>query len=116
MLSLIFRRLITVFGTNVHCNQRPNRTGFYRFEFGSVRLRFLESSSGSVRFDCISKRSVRVRFGSTAFPKDMFGFGSVRLHFQKICSGSVRFECISKTSVRIRFGSTQLRFSAFITE
>jgi hypothetical protein len=45
-------------------NQRPNRTGFYRFEFGSVRLRFLESSSGSVRFGCISKTPVRVRFGS----------------------------------------------------
>ena len=72
--------------------QRPNRTGFYRFEFGSVRLRFLESSSGSVRFDCISKRSVRVRFGSTVFSKNQFGFGSVRVHFQNISSDSIRFD------------------------
>ena len=111
-------------------NQRPNRTGFYRFEFGSVRLRFLESSSGSVRFDCISKRSVRVRFGSTVFSKNQFGFGSVRLHFQNISSDSVRFDsaqilcihnrikaskihcvCASETEsnrvlpVRVRFGS-----------
>ena len=43
-------------------HQRPNRTGFYWFKFGSVRLDFWKISSGSGRFDSIFEKSVRVRF------------------------------------------------------
>jgi hypothetical protein len=53
-----------------------------KFEFGSVRIHFLKASSGSVRFECISEKSVRVRFGSTAFSKSRFEFGSV--HFRSL--------------------------------
>ena len=30
-------------------DQRPNRTGFYWFKFGSVRLHFVKAGSSSVR-------------------------------------------------------------------
>jgi hypothetical protein len=44
-----------------------------RFGFGSVRIHFSRVGSGSVRFECIFKKSVRVRFGSSTFPKIRFG-------------------------------------------
>ena len=87
-------------------HQRPNRTEFYRFEFGSVRLRFLESSSGSVRFGFIFGEPIRVRFGSSAFLKIRFEFGSVRFEPNRtviIRLGSVRFR--SLVGLLTAFGS-----------
>ncbi len=85
-------------------NQRPNRTDFFWFGLVRFDLIFLKSGSSSVRFAClfkikfgsvrsdlIFKKSVRVRFASSAFLKR-----SVRVRFgssatSKIGSGSVRF-------------------------
>jgi hypothetical protein len=63
---------------NIIPSQSPKRTALLRFEFGSVRLVILKVGSGSVRFDRVFKKSIRVRFGSTAFSKWRFGFGSDR--------------------------------------
>ena len=58
--------------------------------FGSVRRHFSRNGSGSVRFDCVFKKTVQVRFGSTAFSKKWFEFGSDRLEPNRTVS--VRFE------------------------
>jgi len=62
----------------VDLSQRANRTDFFWFEFGSVRLFFLKAGLSSVRFDFIFEKPVRVRFGSSEFSKSRFEFGSVR--------------------------------------
>ena len=52
-----------------------NRLFLDRVRFGSFF--FLKAGSSSVRFECIFKKSVRVRFGSSTFPKNRFEFGSI---------------------------------------
>ncbi len=74
--------------------QRANRTDFFWFEFGSVRLFFLKAGSSSVRFDFIFEKPVRVRFGSIEFSKNRFEFGSDRHKPNRTVSvrfGSVRY-------------------------
>jgi hypothetical protein len=65
-----------------------------QFGLGSVRIDFWKSCSGSVRFDFIFRKAVRVRFGSAAFWKSG--------------SSSVRFDLVFSKSVRNRFGSISL--------
>jgi hypothetical protein len=107
-------------------DQRANRTDFFwfefgsvrfvffskrRFEFGSVRLHFWNTGSGSVRFDWIFKKLVRVRFGSVRFRSllliftHFFKISSIR--FDWISKKSVRFDFIFGKPVRVRFGLTK---------
>ena len=86
------------------------------FEFGSLRLYFkskiesdrtwtmsynIKHGSSSVRFDCILKAAVRIRFGSVRVL-----FGSTALWKQRFEFGSVRSDRTLKTAIRVRFGST----------
>ena len=91
-------------------------TLFFKKRLSSFQFDYiLKSSSGSVRFDSIFQKSVRVRFGSTPFFKNRFEFGSDRLEPNRtviVRFGSVRFRSLLQTSQVDVYGLRRRSFTA----
>jgi len=62
--------------------------------FGSVRYHFSKNGSSSVRFDCVFKKVVRVRFGSIRTEPNRFSSVRVRFVFG-LCTLHKTYKCLS---------------------